>query len=1031
MTVSARAAIITRRTYNRPLDEAGTIFETWEQTIDRVIVHQRFLWERALTHKDYTEIELRYITPDNPDIEWVRLDYNQELELQELRQLMLDRKGLPAGRTLWLGGTEVARRREASNFNCAALNVETIYDVVDAFWLLLQGSGVGFRPVAGTLNGFKKRIDKLEIIRSKNSTIKGPENNVETYDPITRVWTIKIGDSAEAWAKSLGKLVAGKYAAKTLILDFSDIRAAGLRLRNYGWISQGDAGISKAYAKIFKILNKRADSLLTAVDILDIVNLVGTVLSTRRSAEMAVYDYGDAEWRAFATAKVGMWENGNEHRAQSNNSLFFRTKPTIEQLREIFDMVNAGGNGEPGIINGEAMKRRAPWASLTNPCITGDSLVLTDRGWVPVFDLQKEPFNVIVDGKVYPALPFFETGIKPTYKLTLHNGQNLTATENHPILTDNGWKEVKDLSIADSIVLGYGNSTVEDQTAFDKGWLIGEIIGDGGHNPDKYHSYVRFWGDSAESMYSISYKIVQALPYTYHRPTDLLETRKNANGIYTLSSKVLSDLCIGYITPSSKNLTNKVMGESDSFVAGVLRGLFDSDGSVQGNLQKGVSIRLSSINIELLQQTQLLLQRFGILSTIYKNRKPACIKEMPDGKGGSKEYNCKELHELVISKNSFSEFGWVIGFYEPAKQRKFEEIEQSRLRSAYKNKWVSKVESIEYVGDNTVYDCVVPNINRFNANGMIVHNCGEILLPASGGFCCLTTLDLRKFKDDTLGLYKAAHLIARANYRQTVVDFRDGILQEKWHLNNDFLHLCGVSTAGVAAVPEMQPYDYRRLERAITASAFSMAEELGTAYPKNCSTNKPDGTLGKICDTTEGMHKPLGKYIFNNVAFSKYDPLVQKLKDANYSVFNHPYDDTATLVTFPVKYEDVEFDIVEGKEVNLESAVSQLNRYKMLMENYCQQNVSCTVSYDKWETPEIVNWIYTNWDSYVAVSFLFRNDPTKTAADLGYPYLPQEVVTKEMYEEYVTKLLPVDLETQHSLDTPLEDDCSGGACPIR
>jgi ribonucleoside-triphosphate reductase len=44
----------------------------------------------------------------------------------------------------------------------------------------------------------------------------------------------------------------------------------------------------------------------------------------------------------------------------------------------------------------------------------------------------------------------------------------------------------------------------------------------------------------------------------------------------------------------------------------------------------------------------------------------------------------------------------------------------------------------------------------------------------------------------------------------------------------------------------------------------------------------------------------------------------------------------------------------------------------------------------------------------VGVSFLYRADPSKTAEDLGYKYLPQEVVTKEKFEAYVATLKPVD-----------------------
>lgn len=671
---STRAEIITRRTYCRPTNEEGTEFESWEQVVARVVMHQKWLWERALTHKLIPEMPLHDITEDM--LEWVHLNENQLSELEELRQLHLDRKASVAGRTLWLGGTDIGKKVELSQFNCCFVSVRTVHDMVDFFWGLLNGAGVTGLPEIGTLTGFRKKIPILELIRTtRGPADKGPEANYEHWDPISSTWTIEIGDSAVAWAKSIGKLLAGKYPAEKLVLDFSRIRGAGARLRNYGWLSQSDSGLSKAYTKIFNILNAKADSLLTEIDIGDIINLLGTVLSTRRAAEALLMHKDNPRWKEFANIKKDMWENGNDHRAQSNNSLLFSNKPSLEELHDLFNMINLGGNGEPGLVNVKHMLARAPWAKGLNPCF-------------------------------------------------------------------------------------------------------------------------------------------------------------------------------------------------------------------------------------------------------------------------------------------------------------------------------------------------------------------EILL-SDGNTCNLVTIDVAKFKNDTQGMHRAAYIMARANYRQTVVDFRDGILQEKWHLNNEHLHLCGVSLMGIAMRPDMQPYDYTRLERIITHSAYGMADELDTAYPKNITANKPEGSISKCFDSTEGMHDPLGKYIFNNVAFSKYDTLIPLLKAANYNVFNHPYDDTAVLVTFPVRYDDVEFDIVDGKEVNMKSAISQLERYKMLMQHYCHQNVSCTISYSLDETDEIVNWLYNNWDNYVAVAFLFRNDPTKTAADLGYPYLPQEVVTKELYDEYISSLLPVDLSLTIATSDILDADCAQGACPIR
>jgi ribonucleoside-triphosphate reductase len=652
---SLRAQLITRRTYNRPTDDSGKNFETWEDTVDRVIAHQLWLWERASDNK---------------------IPYEGLEELRELRQLMMDRKVLTSGRTLWLGGTSVARQREASQFNCSFTHVESIYDVVDVLWLLLQGCGVGFSPIVGQLTGFQKPIKNLEVIRSSRTEKGGNEHNKETYEDGT--WTIQIGDSAEAWAKSIGKLMAHPYPADKLVLDFSQIRPSGERLKGYGWISSGDGAIAKAYEEIFKILNRRAGSLLTRIDILDIVNWLGTVLSSRRSAEIALFAFGEDEWQEFAVAKKDWWVS-NIQRAQSNNSLLFKTKPQRHELEHIFHLMVESGGSEPGFINGQTAVKRAPWFKGVNPC-------------------------------------------------------------------------------------------------------------------------------------------------------------------------------------------------------------------------------------------------------------------------------------------------------------------------------------------------------------------AEILL-GNKSFCNLTEVDVGKFKGDSSGLRRAVHLAARANYRQTCVDLRDGILQEAWHLNNEFLRLCGVGLTGIVRRPDLGSYDYTELQRTATSGAYSMADELGLPRPKNVTTIKPSGTLSKIMDTTEGVHKPLGKYVFNNVNFSKHDPLVPLCRASGYRVFDNPIDPESVLITFPVRWDDVPFDKVvrDGKEleVNLESAVSQLERYKMLMQSWCQQNVSATISYSVDEVEGIVDWLMDNWDVYVGVSFLFRADPTKTAKDLGYLYLPQEVVSKEVFDEYASRIQPLEIDQANSFEEIQGEECAGGACPIR
>lgn len=299
--VSARGEIITRRTYCRPTNDAGTQFETWEMVIDRVIRHQRWLWERALTHNVLTNMPLHDVTEDLT--EWVNLSSKQEYELEELRQLMLSRKALPSGRTLWLGGTDIAKTREASMFNCSHAVVETMYDVVDIFWLLLQGCGIGATPKVGTLNGFRKVIPNIKVLRSTRTDKGGRDTNEETFTD--GIWTLSIGDSAEAWAKAVGKLLAGKYKAHTLILDFSEIRPSGQRLKGYGWISSGDGPFSEAMPKIAKIMNRRAGGLLSKLDIVEILNLLGTVLSSRRCLPENTTVYTEQGIKRIKNVNVG------------------------------------------------------------------------------------------------------------------------------------------------------------------------------------------------------------------------------------------------------------------------------------------------------------------------------------------------------------------------------------------------------------------------------------------------------------------------------------------------------------------------------------------------------------------------------------------------------------------------------------------------------------------------------------------------------------------------------------------------------
>src|SRR5205085_3541452 len=113
---------------------------------------------------------------------------------------------------------------------------------------------------------------------------------------------------------------------------------------------------------------------------------------------------------------------------------------------------------------------------------------------------------------------------------------------------------------------------------------------------------------------------------------------------------------------------------SAAFTAGVLRGLFDSDGSVQGNQDKGVSVRLAQSDAILLQTAQRMLLRLGIASTLYRNRRTAGSRMLPDGHGGRRGYACKANHELVIAADNIAVFADHVRLCDTAKAERLRRL---------------------------------------------------------------------------------------------------------------------------------------------------------------------------------------------------------------------------------------------------------------------------------------------------------------------------------------------------------------------
>ena len=303
--------------------------------------------------------------------------------------------------------------------------------------------------------------------------------------------------------------------------------------------------------------------------------------------------------------------------------------------------------------------------------------------------------------------------------------------------------------------------------------------------------------------------------------------------------------------------------------------------------------------------------------------------------------------------------------------------------------------------------------------------CGEIILQ-SKQFCNLSEIVARA-EDTEASLLKKMRIAAiLGTYQSTLTNFP--YLSKEWKENCEKERLLGVSITGQWDSPVVRkPEVMRKLKAEAIKINKEYAKRFGISESTAITCVKPSGTLSQTVDCSSGMHPRHSKYYIRRIRISATDSLFKMLKDQGVpyapEVGQSLENATTYVLEFPVKSPNG--SIFRDDQ----TAIEQLEYWKMVKENYTEHNPSVTISIGNDEWIAVANWVYQNWDIVGGLSFLPRED-------VVYKLAPYESIDEKTYKELSKRMEHIDYskiisyEKQNETDLKKELACVSGVCEI-
>ena len=351
-------------------------------------------------------------------------------------------------------------------------------------------------------------------------------------------------------------------------------------------------------------------------------------------------------------------------------------------------------------------------------CVTGDTLLFTKDGVKEIgeyFDYNQSgiethyPTKISLinrHGKLEETKLGLYNGKQKTLKLTTNDGFEINGTHIHKILVMDEcgkikFKKLKDIKIGDYVIINrnndmWGNIINIDVNKFenaltqlspqikshlhirkmptlltqDISLLLGYLVGDGCLTQEKNIIFT----NKDESIINKYKQIMKNI-------FDVKNIRQTTDVDYVITDKYLkmylSSLGLYEVKSYEKEIPKVILNTSKENVSSFLRGLFDTDGTVDNKV-----VSLCTVSHKLAKQVQFLLLNFGIISR---------LKQF---KTKSKFGIC---YKVIISGSDLDLFKKYIGFDISYKKEKLDDITSNINRNTNKDIIPSQRDNISYI----------------------------------------------------------------------------------------------------------------------------------------------------------------------------------------------------------------------------------------------------------------------------------------------------------------------------------------------